>query len=183
MFALEKIKKVIARVESLENPLAVRFEPHIYGAINVRRVGRLLVQIADIHKCNTETAKVIYSTSWGQYQIMGFNLYSLGYSQTVWEFLFFEQDQDQVFYKFVKPFELKHDVGKIIEFLEKGSELKGKYKGLEYIGKIRDLGESYEEVKKFIRFYNGSVFPSQSGLDYALKMIHHYGILKSEGVL
>lgn len=63
---------LIAAIESGGNSHAMRFEPGIY----VRAMGTFILQrIGAANKCDNETSRVIYSMSFGLYQIMGFNLY------------------------------------------------------------------------------------------------------------
>ncbi len=67
---------IIARIESHNNPQAMRFEPDMYARIlpNVF-TDPIIAHIKNIHDCSFHTATVIYSTSYGLYQIMGFNLF------------------------------------------------------------------------------------------------------------
>lgn len=77
---------VIARIESDNNHYAVRFEPGIFkkfaDAAYMGRQDALIARIARANKCNHVTAAVIFSSSWGAYQIMGFNLYGGMIDQT-----------------------------------------------------------------------------------------------------
>ena len=70
------LAQVIARVESADNPYALRFEPATYLNIGQSRfdIARERAKLAN--KVSTDTANVILSTSWGRFQIMGFNLYA-----------------------------------------------------------------------------------------------------------
>ena len=67
------LARVIARIESSDNLRAVRFEPLVYAETAARSV---LARIANVHGCDAATARVIYSASFGLFQIMGFNLYA-----------------------------------------------------------------------------------------------------------
>jgi hypothetical protein len=70
---------VIAYVESRGDSFALRFEPATYTALTTGAMtpehADIVSAIATIHNCSVPTAQVIYSSSWGRFQIMGFNLY------------------------------------------------------------------------------------------------------------
>lgn len=82
---------VISKVESADNQHAIRFEPETFSrlvtlvqsprslAMSQRQdaVNKILANICKIHGCSMGTAEMIYSSSWGSVQIMGFNLYSI----------------------------------------------------------------------------------------------------------
>lgn len=84
-----KLPDLIARVESAGRPWAMRFEPAVW-----ERRGKHASMInawepaKRANHCSGATADVINATSWGLYQIMGFNLYGrLGLDIPVGEFL------------------------------------------------------------------------------------------------
>lgn len=67
---------IIARIESADNSQAIRFEPAVYARIHTNLFAdKIISNIRSIHHCTYETAAVIYSTSYGKYQIMGNALY------------------------------------------------------------------------------------------------------------
>lgn len=75
-----QLSDVIAWIESRGNPHALRFEPGVYarltnGAMTPAHAA-IVKRIVSIHNCSIPTAQVIYSTSFGLYQLMGFNLYA-----------------------------------------------------------------------------------------------------------
>ena len=70
------LAQVIARVESADNPYALRFEPATYLNIGQSRFDLARAAAKSVNKCSIDTANVILSTSWGRFQIMGFNLYA-----------------------------------------------------------------------------------------------------------
>lgn len=81
------LRDIIALVESNDNTCAIRFEPTIYAKSDTMPV-RILNAILDANKCSQKTAQMIYSTSWGRYQIMGFNLYGLlAWKKSIVEYL------------------------------------------------------------------------------------------------
>src|ERR1700744_2386392 len=81
---------IVSYVESACNPHLIRFEPGVYHSISTECTPaqrQILNEIIRIHDCSNGTAQMIYSTSWGQIQMMGFNLYGdLHYQKPFWEF-------------------------------------------------------------------------------------------------
>lgn len=64
---------VIARVEADAFLEAIRFEPYVYA--NHYFTGAMIAQCRAANHCNIATARVLLSMSYGEFQIMGFNLY------------------------------------------------------------------------------------------------------------
>ena len=79
------LQDVIARIESSSNPFALRFEPTVYAGDVAPSVA---ARIATLHGADYETGRVIAATSWGLFQIMGFNLWGgpHAYAGTLYEF-------------------------------------------------------------------------------------------------
>lgn len=72
---LPLLSSVIGWIESRNDPFALRFEPKVFAGS--RFVDYALLQvIQQCNDCSEDTARVIASTSWGAYQVMGFNLYN-----------------------------------------------------------------------------------------------------------
>ena len=70
-----ELKDIIKQIESSNNKLVARFEPHFYQRLKEQKFNDKAIQkIKQLHKCNTDTAYMIASTSWGYFQIMGYNL-------------------------------------------------------------------------------------------------------------
>ena len=92
---------IISRVESDDNPFAIRFEISSFARRD-EMPRNIINSIVDIHKCSQLTAAVLYATSWGRFQIMGFNLWGgvLGYEKTFVEYLTSPQDQFDAFNRF-----------------------------------------------------------------------------------
>lgn len=88
---------VIKRIESNNDPHAMRFEVVTYDRM-MRKVPQapVLGVIREAHHgCSSQTAGMIAATSWGAWQLMGFNIYSTGkYSNTVGAFLGSVADQN-----------------------------------------------------------------------------------------
>lgn len=73
-----KLADVIARVESGNFAGAIRYEEASHANI-VARFGSyasIAQNAMTANKCNQSTACVLLATSWGKFQIMGFNLYA-----------------------------------------------------------------------------------------------------------
>lgn len=126
-----KLKDIIKLIESDNNNQAVRFEPHFFHRLRKRKFNdRAIQRIKEIHKCNTTTAYMIASTSWGYFQIMGYNLYFYGLTnKTVFEYLFDEEEQEKAFEKFIQI--------KNISFT------------------VEELLEDESKIKRFAKLYNG----------------------------
>ena len=75
------LARIISHVESSGLKYALRFEPGIFAGLATLGAAESaeLDHIAHLNLCSYETARVIYSTSFGFYQIMGFNIYALGW--------------------------------------------------------------------------------------------------------
>lgn len=69
---INTLAQLISWVESSSNLLAVRYEPDYHAQPH------LIATMKDICDCSYDTAKMLCSTSWGKYQIMGAMLIQLG---------------------------------------------------------------------------------------------------------
>lgn len=103
--------QVIAWVETKHNSMALRFEPATYEKLSVNRTDSQKQIIANIMKknaCSWGTALMIYSTSWGETQLMGFNIYgpSVDYQGNVVNFCMSETAQKSGFDLFLKQVKL-----------------------------------------------------------------------------
>lgn len=80
-----QLSDVIAQVESGTSDAAARFEFGLYAEWGVaasdpeRQKARdqITATIAALHRCNRNTAHMLACTSWGRYQLLGENIYSL----------------------------------------------------------------------------------------------------------
>jgi hypothetical protein len=142
---------IVSYVESRGNPLAIRFEPLVYGNISRAQTAaqkEIIQNIVKIHGCSIGTAQMIYSTSWGAIQMMGFNLYGdLGYSKTVHDFQDDSIGQVDCFYKFISQ------------------------KGIAF--SVSDIVNSPDKKHLFAQKYNGDIQAYSNMLDMSL---HHYGV-------
>jgi len=175
--SVETLAKIIANVESNNHLKAVRFEPKLFTSWKNKLLRFKRIEI--FNKCNWETALMIGATSWGKYQILGYNLWEmLGYDHDFIMYLCSEDHQDKMFRNFISIIAKESDVEifcdkilKQLEFLK--------------LNKVHELGNRLKEFLKetqkyittlteFIRKYNGAVFGSQEYMDYLLRMLYHY---------
>lgn len=127
-----KLADIIKQIESSNNKLAVRFEPLFYENLKTKTNDYAILKIKEIHKCSYYTALMIASTSWGLFQIMGYNLYFYSLTdKTVFDFLFDEEEQEKAFEKFTQI--------KKINFT------------------VEELKQDIEKVRKFAKYYNGDI--------------------------
>jgi len=127
---MKQLKDIIKLIESSNNPLAVRFEPLFYDNLKPKTNDPAVLKIKKIHKCTYYTALMIASTSWGLYQIMGYNLYFYDLTEkTVFEYLFDEEEQEKAFQKFIEKRKINFS--------------------------IEELKTDPEKIRKFAKYYNG----------------------------
>lgn len=86
---------IISSIESSNNQYALRFEPATYARLGELTSAEQAVisNIVTANRCTKETAKTIYSTSYGLYQSMGFNIYSGNYKLPVGVYMVNTNDQ------------------------------------------------------------------------------------------
>jgi hypothetical protein len=143
---------IVSYVESRSNPLAIRFEPIVYANISkvqTEAQKAIIQNIIKIHGCSNGTAQMIYSTSWGAIQMMGFNLYGqLGYPKTVHDFQDDSIAQLDMFQKFIGQKEIAFSVS--------------------------DIATDPNKKRAFATKYNGDADAYSRELDMSL---HHYGVV------
>lgn len=143
---LPTLDEVIAWIESSSDQYAYRFEPLRY---NERRAvaPNVLRQIVRLHHCTDESARVIYASSYGLFQVMGFNLFwpPLLSDFTFGEYLADRNLQVDTFFAFVRF----HDIDFTVTQL-----------------KDRSFAE------RFARIYNGS----SAYADRIAASLQHFGV-------
>jgi len=183
---INKIMKIIAYVESNYNPYAIRFEKNIFASLEGSKYRqkpvKILSLIQEINKCNNDTAKMIYSTSFGKYQIMGYNIYgTCGYKYDIATFLCVEEHQSDCALKYLQSLMVNFD--NVFSSLNTLSKIKKGYMAEkksyeEFLKNLSEYLTSYKEahsdIINFIQKYNGSRFPSTNFFGYLLRMIHFY---------
>jgi hypothetical protein len=95
------LAKVIAQVESGGFPYAMRFESGLFGNPDRWATPAILGAAQKANHCNLTTARMIAYTSYGLFQIMGFNCYGmLGLTIPVATFLWDTEQQLAAFTAF-----------------------------------------------------------------------------------
>jgi hypothetical protein len=127
---------VIAWVETKGNGKLQRFEPATYAAIVASRDSEqqdIIARIQAANLCSWNTALVIYSTSYGATQIMGFNLYGSfkPYTKDVVTFLTSESDQIDQF----DVFETEKQIDMTIDVLASSPAARVRY-AITYNGSV-----------------------------------------------
>ena len=92
---------IIAWVETKNVQHAMRFEPSVYARVADQWLPEM-VAAQKANSCSQGTARMIYSTSFGAAQIMGFNLYGQGYAGDISTFCWDIRAQETQFDAFVK---------------------------------------------------------------------------------
>lgn len=135
--------ELIREIESARDTYAIRFEPHIYDRFRhsispgVQAPGDMIIlsNISRSHnKCSMPTACMIASTSWGEFQIMGYRLYDpqiCDYRDNVFLFQAMYKRQEAAFDLFLKHF------------------------GIDFT--IEQLRADNAKVEKFAAVYNGDI--------------------------
>ena len=127
------ILDVIAQNESGGNASAVKFEQSTFarmsgGALAWTRGAQTV--ISRLHDCDDATAMALASTSWGTYQIMGFNLWdatTCGFGGTLGTFLSSPDEQNKAVTRFlasarisdITVSDLENDVDKRNHFISR----------------------------------------------------------------
>lgn len=122
------ISKLVSQIESNNVPYAMRFEP------GWRHDSNIISAVRQAHApayMNTTTAKNIMSTSYGLYQIMGENIYRLGYKKPINEFMNNPSEQLDIFNKFLV------------------------WRGINYT--VEEIFSDRAKMEKFAKRYNGSL--------------------------
>ena len=138
---------VIAELESSNNQYALRFESEL---MLITYNSEILNTIIKYNQCDEITAKMIYNTSWGLYQIMGFNLYSMGLKTNVIAYCAEKSIQTIYFIQFLSENNINF--------------------------KIQDMLQNNNLMASFIKTYNGNG-TEQEFKDYKSKIIQIYNQL------
>jgi hypothetical protein len=125
-------------IRSVESPRAhdvIRFEPLVYKRFEnpayENQHAVIMSKIKRFNQCSDATARMIFSTSWGEAQIMGFNIYDIcKFQSSIYLFLQDILQQQIAFNAFVSYREIRH--------------------------RPEELADSAEKRARFARIYNGS---------------------------
>lgn len=178
------LHKIISLVESGNNQYAMRFEENIFLKFS-RHTYSLIKTVAEINQCSLDTSRVILACSWGKYQILGINLYTIcKLKNPVLQFVCNETLQDEAFNKFiihkkVNATLVEQDI-KALAIEQK--KIKEKAKSIreftenfkKYIVENKD---TYPDLFSFITKYNGTKFCSDNFYAYLLRILYFYNKL------
>jgi hypothetical protein len=138
---------LVGWIESRNDPMALRFEPKVY-ADDRHSTKTIVTVISRCNHCSMQTAKMLCACSLGEFQIMGFNLYSgpLNYRGDIGHY--FEQRglQRELFFSFCAV------------------------RGIDYT--VSDLAISDVKRKHFAEAYNGSLEYATN----IVNALNHFGV-------
>lgn len=145
-----KMFQIIGLIESNHHQYAIRFEHEYFN----RRLAKgwkeeIIARIRKANECSRRTAQMIYSSSWGSVQIMGFNLYhgENCLTRSVGEFMNDLELQEKEFNRFLRNAKLD------------------KYTP-------EELANDAEARRRFAKTYNGA----ESYADLINNSLKHYGV-------
>ena len=124
------LSQLVALVESGDNPHALRYEPGFDKYVLPATIKKIIAAHKPAYM-NTTTARELLKFSYGRYQIMGENIYSLGYQGTIAAFLNDDMAQLTMFSAFIRSRNINYSLAHL-----KANEMR---------------------LKEFARKYNGSV--------------------------
>lgn len=134
------LSQLVARIESNNQPQALRFEPK-FATSQIARD-----RCISAHKpayMNNSTAEMICRTSWGLFQIMGENLYTVcGLGSPISHFMIDRDTQERAFYAFVRARGINYSIEELRAEETKRVNFARKYNGSSaYVANIkRELG-------------------------------------------
>lgn len=176
------ITNIIKIIESSNNQYAFRFEEKLYFHHKAMRskLSKVIKRVKMLNNCSIDTALMILSTSWGLFQILGINIYSLcSYDKSVIAYLQNVDDQVKVFYQFcdVQKIDLKKTEEDLINLTMFYNDVEKKLNSklvliTELENELKNNQEHYKNLINFIERYNGAKFLSNEFLDYLLRMIN-----------
>jgi hypothetical protein len=147
---------IVAWIESRGNQYAIRFEPTVYSRLMTGALTSdhqdVINRIQAAHSCSVSTAAMIYSTSFGRYQLMGFNIYgkTFSYKARIFDYLNDANVQESSFNMFVKNM------------------------GIDFTA--ADLASNSDTRNKFGSTYNGS---ADAYAPLIVQSLQHFGIVVS----
>jgi hypothetical protein len=173
---------IIKTIESSNNQYAFRFEEKLYfhhKALKTK-LSKVIKQIKVLNNCSTETALMIMSTSWGLFQLLGINIYSLGaYDKSIIDFLMNIEEQSKVFFRFcnVQKIDLIKTQEELVNITKFYNDIKEKVESkmvliTELEQELQKNKEKYHNLICFIERYNGAKFLSNNFIDYLIRMIN-----------
>ena len=117
------LAQLIAQVESSGDQYAYRFEP----AYEPR--GQDINEMLQMCHCSYESAKILVASSFGLYQIMGFNLLALGLKLSPLKYCAVPELQTQFFNEFIFKHGIAYTLDEVVNDVQKRLDFAGKYNG------------------------------------------------------
>lgn len=109
---------VVRQVETGDNPRRRRFEPGVYAwEMDIYNREGIVKNIAAINLCSLATAHVMFSESYGAYQMMGFNLWGWPTPLIKVDELAFRTDrdlQDRAFLDFITEHRINYQLEEML---------------------------------------------------------------------
>ena len=120
------ISQLIAQTESAGNKWAIRFEPGFHpSTLNVKRC----IDCAAPATMSFATAETLCASSWSLYQIMGENVYDLGYRGNFLDYFVDEQKQLDIFNRYLQSRQIDYDLETVLNDQLKRENFARKYNG------------------------------------------------------
>lgn len=138
------LSRVVSEVESRHVFHALRYEPLFSKYVTMESVKRCIQGHSPVYM-NRETAYQLMHFSFGAYQIMGENLYALGYSGSIAHYLHSETVQLAYFEKYIQSRNINYTLEEILTDDEKLNRFSVKYNGVKSYG--QKLLAAYQELK------------------------------------
>ena len=118
--------QLVAQVESNNQSNAVRFEP---GWVPSATGVAACIKAYSPAYMNQTTAKTLCAMSWGKVQIMGSNLYDLGLSVALFDYVKSDALQEQFFNKFCVSRKIAYTLAEVLDDGVKLRDFARKYNG------------------------------------------------------
>lgn len=136
---LARLARIISWVETKNSIRAMRFERRVFNKVTNLPYGPVLTAITAAHNnaISNDTARALYSMSFGVYQIMGFNLWgSLGYKRDMYTFLSSTEDQYEMFAELIKRDGIYYSIDDLKNNKDKRTSFAIKYNGAASYGDL-----------------------------------------------
>lgn len=141
------LAKAIASVESDGRWDAIRFEPHVYERALRAPIGRKAIsRLMHGHGLlSRDTYRVLWSSSWGRFQIMGFNLWGdiCSYDGHFADFLKNHDAQEAALLNFLRANKINYSLAELIADREKLNDFARKYNGP---GNVKEYGTKIRQA-------------------------------------
>ena len=117
------LAQLIAQVESSGDQYAYRFEPAYIPR------DQDIIAMQHLCECSFDSAKILTASSFGLYQIMGFNLLDLGLKLSPLKYCAVPELQTQFFQEFIFKNGIAYTLDEVVNDVQKRLDFAGKYNG------------------------------------------------------